>query len=166
MSQREELYERKRRAMELMDAGLPWQEANEQSGLNYSRRGIQQLYQKWRDHGDEALIDHRHGHPYKATTEVRDWLGERCDEDSEVRAPRLVTELEAQFGVELDPNYVTVLRHQLGLPVPRPGHPGKQEETRPAPQQLPDPQDQELQAHGSPSGDTPAPEEPEGDFPP
>lgn len=127
MSQREELYERKRCAMELMDAGLPWQEANEQSGLNYSRRGIQQLYQKWCDHGDEALIDHRHGHPYKATTEVRDWLGERCDEDSEVRAPQLAAELKAQFEVELDPNYVTVLRHQLGLPVPRPGHPGQPE---------------------------------------
>jgi transposase len=121
MDRREERYERKRRAMELMDSGASWQEANEQSGLNYSRRGIQQLYQRWCKHGDEALIDNRHGHPYKATAEVQDWLGERCTEDSEIRSSQLVSVMEAQFGVELHPGYVTLLRHQLGLPVPRPG---------------------------------------------
>jgi transposase len=121
MNRREELYERKRRAMELMDSGVSWQEANEQSGLNYSRRGIQHLYQRWHEHGDEALIDNRHGHPYKATAEVQDWLSERCTEDSEVRSSELVSMVEVQFGVELHPGYVTLLRHQLGLPVPRPG---------------------------------------------
>ncbi|MFQ5854281.1 MAG: helix-turn-helix domain-containing protein [Anaerolineae bacterium] len=129
MSQRDEVFERKRRAMELMDAGVSWQEANEQSGLNYSRRGIQQLYQRWRQDGDEALIDHRHGRAYKATTEVRNWIGERCDENPEVRASQLASELEAQFGVELDPKHVTFLRHQLGLPVPRPGRPSQKQET-------------------------------------
>ena len=121
MNRREELYERKRRAMELMDSGASWQEANEQSGLNYSRRGIQHLYQRWHEHGDEALIDNRHGHPHKATAEVQDWLSERCTEDTEVRSSELVGVIEAQFGVELHPGYVTLLRHQLGLPVPRPG---------------------------------------------
>jgi transposase len=132
MSRREELLERKRRAMELMDTGISWQEANERSGLNYSRRGVQQLYQKWREHGDEALIDHRHGHPYKATTEVQDWMGERCTEDSEVRSSQLTSEIKAQFGVELHPGYVTLLRRQLGLPVPGPGRPGTRGEAAPA----------------------------------
>ena len=128
----QELRERKRRAMELMDNGVSWQEANELSGLNYSRRGIQQLYQRWREHGDEALIDNRHGHSYKATAEVQDWLGERCTEDSEARSSQLVSEIEAQFGVELHPGYVTLLRHQLGLPVPRPGHWHTRQEAVPA----------------------------------
>ena len=132
MSQRDELFERKRRAMQLMDAGTSWQEANEQSGLNYFRTGIQHLYREWREYGDAALIDHRHGHPYKATAEVRDWMTERCTEDSEMRASQLTVEIKAQFGVELSPQYVTVLRRQLGLPVPRPGHPGKQQEVEPA----------------------------------
>ena len=43
MGQREELFERKRRAMKLMDGGMLWEEANEQSGLNYSHTGIQHL---------------------------------------------------------------------------------------------------------------------------
>jgi transposase len=135
MSQREELFERKRRAMQLMGAGVSWQEANEQSGLNYSRNGIQRLYREWCKQGDEALLDHRHGHPYKATSEVRDWLGERCAEDPEVRASQLTVEMEAQFGVALEPHYVSVLRRQLGLPVPRPGRPSQQQEqeAEPAP---------------------------------
>jgi transposase len=128
MSRREELLECKRRAMELMDTGVSWQEANERSGLNYSKRGIQHLYQQWREYGDEALIDHRHGHSYKATTEVQDWMSERCTEDSEVRSSQLTSEIEAQFGVELHPAYVTILRHQLGLPVPKPGRLGTREE--------------------------------------
>ena len=103
MSRREELLERKRQAMELMDTGMSWQEANERSGLNYSRRGIQQLYQRWREHGDEALIDNRPGHSYKATLKVQDWMGERCAEDSEVRSSQLASEIAAQFGVELQP---------------------------------------------------------------
>lgn len=143
MSQRDELFERKHRAMELMEAGLSWEEANEQSGLNYSRTGIQRLYREWKKRGNEALIDHRHGHPYKATAEVRERMRERCTEESEVRASQLVEEIEAEFGVELTPQYVTVLRRQLGLPVPRPGRPSKRQEAEPAPER-----------------------EPEGDFPP
>ena len=136
MSQREELFERKRRAMQLMDAGLSWLEANEQSGLIYSRTGIQGLYREWCKHGDEAFIDHRHGHPYKVTPEVRAWMSERCTQDPEVRASQLTVEIEARFGVALEPHYVTVLRRQLGLPVPRPGRPVKQQEAQAAPPTL------------------------------
>lgn len=151
MSQREELFERKRRAMELMDTGMSWQKANEQSGLNYSKVGIQRLYREWREHGDRALGDHRHGHPYKATTEVRDWMSERCTEDPEVRASQLTVEVKAQFGVELTQQYVTVLRRQLGLPVPKPGHPSKQQEKESVLRQ---------------AQDTAPETEPERDFPP
>jgi transposase len=129
MKRQEDLRERKRRATELMGSGVSWQEANERSGLNYSRRGIEQLYQRWREQGDEALVDNRHGHSYKATAEVQDWLSECCTEDSEVRSSQLASEVEAQFGVELHPGYITLLRHQLGLPVPRPGHPGIRQKT-------------------------------------
>jgi len=132
MNRQDELLERKRRAMELMDTGVSWQESNERSGLNYSRRGIQQLYQQWCEHGDEALIDNRHGHSYKATIEVQDWLSERCTEDSEVRSSRLASEITAQFGVELHPGYITLLRHQLSLPVPRPGRPRIRQGATPA----------------------------------
>jgi transposase len=123
MSQQEELIERKRRAMGLMEAGASWKEANEQCRLSYTRRGIQQLYHRWQEKGDEALIDHRHGHPYKATQKVREWLKERCEQEEEIRSPQLASEIEAEFSVKLDPQYVTFLRHQLGLPVAPTGRP-------------------------------------------
>lgn len=137
MNRREELFERKRKAMGLMDAGVSWQEANKRSGLNYSRRGIQQLRQRWLECGEEALIDQRHGHPYKVTPEVQGWMSERCTEDDEVRSSQLTSEIGAQFGVKLHPGYVTVLRRQLGLPVPKPGRPGKRGEATPAAEKEP-----------------------------
>lgn len=123
MSEKEEQFERKRRAMALMAGGASWKEANEQCELTYTRRGIQKLYQRWLKCGDEALIDQRHGHPYKATEEVRAWMKEHCPKDPEERGAQLASEIEAQFGVALNANYVTHLRHQLALPVPRPGRP-------------------------------------------
>jgi transposase len=125
MGKREELYERKRQAMQLMAAGKSWKEANEQSGLDYSRTGIQGLYRKWCARGDEALIDNRHGHPYKVTSEMREWMNEHSTEKPKEQASHLVSEIKAQFGVELEPHYVNVLRHQLGLPVPKPGRPSQ-----------------------------------------
>jgi transposase len=134
MSKREELLERKRRAMELMDAGLPWREANEQSKLNYSKSGIQQLYRQWQAGGEEALVDQRSGsQARKATSAVRAWIVKRCEAEGEVRASRLTTELKAKFEVELHPDYVGLLRRQLGLPVPRPGRPSKKQDIEPAP---------------------------------
>ena len=121
MSKRDELYAGKQQAMRLMAAGYSWQEANEQSGLNYSKSGIQHLYRNWKERRDEALADKRQGHPYKVTGEVREWLVERCEEDGEAHSPQLVAEIKSSFGVELHHDYVNLLRNQLGLPSPKPG---------------------------------------------
>lgn len=127
MSERENLYQRKRRAMELMAAGLSWQEANTRSGLEYSRRGIQQLYSEWRTRGAAALQDHRGGSRYrKATVAIHEQIIARCGEDAELRSPKLTAEIAAEFGVELHAGYLSVLRRQLGLPVARPGRPRRQ----------------------------------------
>ena len=103
MSQKEEQLERKRRAMELMAAGVSWKEANEQCDLTYTRRGIQKLYQRWLKGGDEALIDHRHGHPYKATEKVREWMKESCPEDPDVHSVQVASDIEAMVSAEPPP---------------------------------------------------------------
>ncbi len=132
MSKRDELYASKQQAMRLIDAGHSWQEANERSGLNYSKSGIQHLYRNWKEQGDEVLEDKRQGQPYKVTGEVREWLVERCEEEGEVHSPQLVEEIKSRFGVELHHDYVNLLRNQLGLPSPKPGRPGKKERVQPA----------------------------------
>jgi transposase len=114
--------------MELMDAGVSWREANTESGLEYSKSGIQRLYREWHKRGEEGLIDRRGGSRYrKATEEVQEKIMERCREDEEIRSPELMAEIKAEDGVELHPGYMSVLRRQLGLPVPRPGRPRKRE---------------------------------------
>lgn len=138
MSKRDELYVCKQQAMKLMDAGHSWQEANEQSGLNYCQSGVHRLYREWKERGDEALKDKRQGHPYKVTAEVREWLVERCEEEGEVHSPQLVEEIKSSFGVELHHDYVNLLRNQLGLPSPKPGRPGKKARMRPATELTPE----------------------------
>ncbi len=137
MNKGEELNTRKQQAMELMKAGNSWQEANEQSGLNYSRQGIQRLYREWQERGDEALEDKRQGgQPYKVTNEVREWLVERCQENGEEQySPQLVGEIEAEFEIELHHDYVNLLRNQLGLPAPKVGRPKQKESQQPAGEQ-------------------------------
>jgi transposase len=136
MSKRDELYSRKQEAMKLLDMGYSRQEANEQSGLNYSKAGILHLYREWKKRGEEALADKRQGgQPYKVTREVREWLVERCQEDGEVHSPQLVAEIEAEFEVVLHHDYVNLLRHQLGLPAPKAGRPRQKESKEPAGEQ-------------------------------
>ena len=136
MSKRDELYSRKQQAMNLLEMGYSRQEANEQSGLNYSKAGILHLYREWKKGGDEALEDKRQGgQPYKVTKEVREWLVERCQEAGEVHSPQLVAEIEAEFEVELHHDYVNLLRNQLGLPAPKVGRPKQKESQQPAGEQ-------------------------------
>jgi len=135
MSKRDELYNRKQQAMKLMDMGYSRQEANEQSGLNYSKSGILHLYREWKKRGAEALEDKRQGHPYKVTNDVQEWLVGRCQNDPEAYAPQLVAEIEAEFEVELHHDYVNLLRNQLGLPAPKPGRPRQKESKQPAGEQ-------------------------------
>lgn len=136
MSKRDELYNRKQQAMKLLDMGYSRQEANEQSGLNYSKAGILHLYREWKKRGDEALEDKRQGgRPYKVTNEVREWLVERCQEAGEAHSPQLVAEIEAEFEVELHHDYVNLLRNQLGLPAPKVGRPKQKESPQAAGEQ-------------------------------
>ncbi|MCP4603010.1 MAG: hypothetical protein GY847_21255 [Proteobacteria bacterium] len=118
----------------MMDEGKSWQEANAQSELGYSRTGIQRLHREWCKRGEAALIDHRGGSRYrKATEQVQEKIIECCEENEEIRSPQLATEIKVEFGVELNPNYVSILRRQLGLQVPVRGRP-KRETTIVTPQ--------------------------------
>jgi transposase len=73
----------------------------------------------------EALIDGRHGHPRKAHSALREWLYVRKEQDEEVRAPQLATEIEEKFEVELSAGHINYLLRKRGLTAP-PGRPYKQ----------------------------------------
>ena len=90
------------------------------------------MYREWQKRGDEALEDNRHGHAYKATAEVKQWLVERSEAKGAEYSPQLVAEIKSRFEMELHHDYVNLLRNQLGLPAPKAGRPDRKEKEKPA----------------------------------
>jgi transposase len=76
-------------------------------------------------HTWQALIDGRHGHSRKAHSALREWLYTRKQEDESLRAPQLVEEIKAQFGVTLTDGHINYLLRKRGLSAP-PGRPYKE----------------------------------------
>jgi transposase len=70
------------------------------------------------------LIDGRHGHSRKAHSALREWLYTRKEEDESLRAPQLVKEIKAEFGVTLTDGHINYLLRKRGLSAP-PGRPYK-----------------------------------------
>ena len=113
-------------------AGESLESANEGLGFDLDQRELARAQAKYESggHAWQALIDGRHGHSRKANSALREWLYRRKQEDESLRAPKLVEEIEAQFGVTLTDGHVNYLLRKRGLSAP-PGRPykGRAEET-------------------------------------
>ena len=107
-------------------AGEPLDEANEALGFSLDQRQLARWQAKYEAGGCrwEALLDGRHGHPRKAHSALREWLYTRKEEDEEMRAPQLATEVEGKFDVELSAGHINYLLRKRGLSAP-PGRPYK-----------------------------------------
>lgn len=57
-----------------LEAGVPWKEAAETTGLTTSRSSAYLYYKNFRDGGEKALQDGQQGHPVKLKTAVQAWL--------------------------------------------------------------------------------------------
>src|SRR5260370_38729558 len=68
----------KRRMMELMQLGRPWQEAATMAGGHTSRSTASRWFQQDRTRGEAALQDGRHGHISKMRKPTQAWLETRC----------------------------------------------------------------------------------------
>ncbi|MBU1749914.1 MAG: hypothetical protein KKA73_19705, partial [Chloroflexi bacterium] len=84
-------------------AGEPLADLNAELGFELDEVGLAQHQAKYAAGGHTwtALIDGRHGHPRKAHSALREWLYARKEADASLRAPQLVQEIQAQFGVTL-----------------------------------------------------------------
>jgi transposase len=66
------------RLMAEMQAGQAFQTAAAKSGLQMSQSNAYRLWGAFRQHGETALSDGRHGHPSKLRGAARAFLKERC----------------------------------------------------------------------------------------
>ena len=113
-------------------AGESLESANEALGFDLDQRELARAQAKYASGGCtwQALIDGRHGHSRKAHSALREWLYARKQEDERLRAPQLVEEIKAEFGVTLTDGHINYLLRKRGLSAP-PGRPykGRPEET-------------------------------------
>ncbi len=98
-----------------MQAGLLWQEAAGQAGVQTSRTAAYRLLQRLRTEGAVALEDQRHGHPTKVREPVRQWLVQFCRAAPEVTGRTVQAALQKHFHLEVSVSQINRLRAALGV---------------------------------------------------
>src|SRR5260370_28428350 len=91
----------KQQMLELMEAGVSWQEAATTAGVQTSRATPYRWRQEARTRGEAALQDGRHGHPAKVLPPVLHWLEFPCQATSVVATSPVQGSLPDQFAVAL-----------------------------------------------------------------
>src|SRR5712692_3829270 len=104
----------KQQMLELMEAGLSWQEAATTAGVQTSRASAYRWKQEARTRGEAALQDGRHGHPAKVLPSVLHWLELRCQATVLVASSQLQGELQEQLGVRLSISHLNAVRATHG----------------------------------------------------
>ncbi len=105
----------KRRMMELMQLGRPWQEAATMAGVHTSRSTASRWFQQYRTRGEAALQDGRHGHISKMRKPIQAWLETRCCREPSLPSSSLQKELNAHFGVLVSITHLNRIRAAHGL---------------------------------------------------
>ena len=113
--EREQRREYRLRIVEGMRCGLPWQQATSEAGMTTCRATAYNLLRLVRCHGEEALEDGRHGHPYKLTAPVQEWLLEYCRGAPGTPSRVVRTEIEQRFGVVVSTSQINRVRAVLGV---------------------------------------------------
>jgi len=104
----------KQQMLELMQAGVSWQEAATAAGVQTSRATAYRWKQEARTRGEAALQDGRKGHPAKVLPAVLNWLGSRCQAPSRVASSQVQKELQEQLGVRLSISHLNAVRAAHG----------------------------------------------------
>jgi transposase len=104
----------KQQMLELMQAGVSWQEAATTAGVQTSRATAYRWKQEARTRGEAALQDGRHGHPAKVLPPVLHWLELRCQATSLVASSQVQGELQEQLGVRLSISHLNAVRAAHG----------------------------------------------------
>jgi transposase len=109
--------------IESMFAGYSWQTAAAQSQLKISRSTAYRLVQLARNEEKAGLafLDDRHGHPYKLTELVQEWLVDVCRKDPQIPSSRIQAELKITFSIEVSVGHINRVRGQHGVTKQRRG---------------------------------------------
>lgn len=109
-----------------VDAGEDAAQVITELGLKLKPRSLWKVRRAYRQRGWEGLVDHRCGHAYKATAEVRQFLTQAKKEDMERTGAELAEMVKIKCGAHLSVGRVNDLLREMNLSSP-PGRrgPGK-----------------------------------------
>ena len=105
----------KLRVVDGMRHGLPCREALKLADVAISERTEYRALKVVRTRGEEGLTDGRHGHPYKLTTRVREWLVEFCRGAPGTSSGVVQAEIGERFGVAVSISQINRTRRGLGI---------------------------------------------------
>jgi transposase len=111
--------EQKQQVVERMQAGQTWSEAIEQVGVKVCQSTAYRWVRCWRDKGAAGLSDERHGHLYKMTPEIQEWLKAYCGQAPQVASSQVKKLIEEKFKVELSRGHLNRVRAELGVSRPK-----------------------------------------------
>ncbi len=115
-----------------VDAGEDAAQVIAELGLKLKPRSLWKVRQAYRQRGWEGLVDHRCGHPYKATAEVRQFLAQAKKEDMDRTGAQLAEMVEIKFGVHLSVSHINGLLREMNLSSPPGRRPSREERPEPS----------------------------------
>jgi transposase len=114
--------------IELMLQGFSFQKAAVQVQVEppIKQAMAYRLTQRVRSEGQQALVDGRHGHPFKVRGEILDFIRERCTANPLLSSPTLQHELLQRFDCSISTSQLNRVRARFGLSNPniQPPHSG------------------------------------------
>jgi transposase len=98
-----------------MQNGQLWQRAAASAGLQISQSNAYRLWHAFRQRGQAALSDGRHGHPSKLRGAARAFLEERCRQAPQTPSSTIQMELQEHFDLYVSISQINRVRAALGV---------------------------------------------------
>ena len=105
----------KLRVVDGMRHGLSCREALKLADVPLSERTVYRSLKVVRTKGEEGLADGRHGHPYKLTGPVREWLADYCRGAPGTPSRVIQAEIGEKFEVTVSISQINRTRKTLGI---------------------------------------------------
>jgi len=97
-----------------MQAGLGWQEASEQAGIQTTRATAYSWWKKYREQGEQGLQDGRQGHVGKMREPIVRWLEMVCRYEPSISSKKVQRMLQEQFGLVVSITHINRTRAAHG----------------------------------------------------
>lgn len=98
-----------------MQEGYSWQQAKAVAGVQISQSNAYRLWRAFRQHGETALKDNRHGHPVKLRGEARAFLTDACRKAPHTPSSVIQRLLQERFDLCVSVSQINRVRAALGV---------------------------------------------------